>query len=337
MLGLLASAGTLGRFVGPMIGFQLLRFDSDAQYARTSFYASAAILVLALVCITLVLAWRSHRPHARRHSRKRNPTHLHPMAIPLEDRFNDIVGKAMRGLQLSDGQVAARTGADAAAIQALRSGEWNEATARQVAPALGLGADALAASGNESWAPQPVAIDGLAQFNTPYEDMTVNSYLVWDPATGDAIAFDTGADCSDMLELIAPQEIARAIHPPHPHPRRSHLRSRPPPEKTGAPAFVGEREPIEGAESFAAGHSWTLGSLKIESRLTWGHSKGGITFVVTGLAQPVAIVGDAVFAGSMGGGGISYADALGTNRKEIMTLPDNTIIAPGHGPAHHRG
>ena len=38
----------------PLIGFQLLRFDSDAQYARTSFYASAAILILALVCITMV-------------------------------------------------------------------------------------------------------------------------------------------------------------------------------------------------------------------------------------------------------------------------------------------
>jgi len=254
------------------------------------------------------------------------------MAIPLEDKFNDIVGKAMRGLKLSDSQVAEKTGADAAAVNALREGAWNEATARQVAPALGLGANALAASGNESWAPQPVAIDGFAQFNTPYEDMTVNSYLVWDPATGDAIAFDTGADCGGMLDLIAQKKLrVKYILLTHTH--GDHIfdldRLK---EKTGAPAFVGDREPIEGAESFAAGRSWAIGSLKIESRLTWGHSKGGITFVVIGLAQPVAIVGDAVFAGSMGGGGISYADALSTNRKEIMTLPDNTIIASGHGP-----
>ncbi len=51
-----------------------------------------------------------------------------------------------------------------------------------------------------------------------------------------------------------------------------------------------------------------------------------------GLARPVAIVGDAIFAGSMGGGKVSYADALATNRKEIFSLPDDTIIAPGHGP-----
>ena len=44
-----------------------------------------------------------------------------------------------------------------------------------------------------------------------------------------------------------------------------------------------------------------LGALSIEPRLTRGHSEGGTTYVVTGLSRPVAIVGDAIFAGSMGG------------------------------------
>jgi glyoxylase-like metal-dependent hydrolase (beta-lactamase superfamily II) len=39
-----------------------------------------------------------------------------------------------------------------------------------------------------------------------------------------------------------------------------------------------------------------------------------------------------MFAGSMGGGMISYADALRTNREQILSLPDETILAPGHGP-----
>ena len=34
----------------------------------------------------------------------------------------------------------------------------------------------------------------------------------------------------------------------------------------------------------------------------------------------------------MGGGGISYADALENNRKKILTLPGETIVCPGHGP-----
>ena len=53
-----------------------------------------------------------------------------------------------------------------------------------------------------------------------------------------------------------------------------------------------------------------LGKLEIETRLTWGHSRGGTTFVVNGLAHPVAIVGDSLFAGSMGGGSVSYGTRL---------------------------
>ena len=29
---------------------------------------------------------------------------------------------------------------------------------------------------------------------------------------------------------------------------------------------------------------------------------------------------------------ISYEDALRTNREKIMTLPDDTVLCPGHGP-----
>ena len=48
--------------------------------------------------------------------------------------------------------------------------------------------------------------------------------------------------------------------------------------------------------------------------------------------MPVAVVGDAIFAGSMGGGIVSYEDALRTNREKIMTLPNKTVLCPGHGP-----
>ena len=57
-----------------------------------------------------------------------------------------------------------------------------------------------------------------------------------------------------------------------------------------------------------------------------------MTYVVRGLPRTLAIVGDAIFAGSMGGGGVSYKDALQTNRENILTLPDETVICPGHGP-----
>ena len=113
--------------------------------------------------------------------------------IPLEDCVADIVGKAMRGLHLDDQQVATRAGVTAAAVAALRDGRYDEATARAVAPVLHLGANALRALGSGTWRPQSVDLAGLACFNTPYADMTVNSYLIFDRESGEAAAFDTGA------------------------------------------------------------------------------------------------------------------------------------------------
>ena len=253
-------------------------------------------------------------------------------SIPLEDFFNDIVGKAMRGQKLADSEVAARAGVSTGDVQSLREGAWDETTARAVAPVLGLGAEALAETGNRGWYPEPAALDGLAQFNTPFEDMTVNSYLAWDPASREAVAFDTGADCTEMLALIAEKKLrVKYILLTHTH--GDHIleldRLK---EKTGAPAFVGDREPLDGAEPFAPGRSFEVGALRIGTRLTWGHSPGGITYLVQHLARPVAIVGDAVFAGSMGGGGVSYQAALETNREHILSLGDDTVLCPGHGP-----
>ncbi len=34
----------------------------------------------------------------------------------------------------------------------------------------------------------------------------------------------------------------------------------------------------------------------------------------------------------MGGGNVSYEDALRNNLEKILTLPNETIICPGHGP-----
>ena len=103
-------------------------------------------------------------------------------------------------------------------------------------------------------------------------------------------------------------------------------------EETGGNVFAPAREPVPGAEPIEEGKRFRLGALEIDSLLTWGHSQGGMTFVVRGLTRPIAIVGDSLFAGSMGGGNVSYNDALRNNLEKILTLPDETIICPGHGP-----
>src|SRR5207248_54602 len=101
---------------------------------------------------------------------------------------------------------------------------------------------------------------------------------------------------------------------------------------TGARVYVPRLEALEGADPFSEGRIFQAGRLEIESRQTSGHSVGGMTYVVSGLATLVAVVGDALFAGSMGGGAVSYTDALRNNRNKILALPNETILCPGHGP-----
>jgi glyoxylase-like metal-dependent hydrolase (beta-lactamase superfamily II) len=147
-----------------------------------------------------------------------------------------------------------------------------------------------------------------------------------------AAAFDTGADCREMVRFAKGHKLnVQLILLTHAH--ADHVADLPRlREETGADVFTPAREPVPGAEPIEEGKRFRLGNLRIDTRLTWGHSQGGMTYVVTGLACPIAIVGDSLFAGSMGGGNVSYQDALQNNLKKILTLADNTIICPGHGP-----
>ncbi len=254
------------------------------------------------------------------------------MPIPLEDTGADIVGKAQRGLGISSTELAARAGLTADEVRALLAGEPSETAIRAVAPVLELGADALIASFAKSWTPDPVTLGQLATFNTDFDDMTVNSYIVWEPQSRQAAAFDTGGDCGGMLDYIREHKLnLQLIFLTHTHGDHifdlDRLKT-----KTAAPAWVSAREPIAGAETFAPGTAFDLGRLTIGTRLTSGHSRGGTTYVIEGFERIIAIVGDAIFAGSMGGGAVSYAEALRTNREEILTLPPSTIVCPGHGP-----
>ena len=252
--------------------------------------------------------------------------------IPLEDSFADVVGKTQRGLKISDDDLSRRAGISVEQLTKLKSGEFDEAAVRKVAPVLNLASDALAELGKKSWYPPTHEVVGLASFNTTFEDMTVNAYLVFDPQTKEAVAFDTGADASPMLEFAKQNSLKiKLILLTHIHP--DHIADLEKLKKeTGATAHVSELEPTSGAETFPAGERFSVGNLRIESRQTSGHARGGITFFVSGLSKPVAIVGDAIFCCSMGGGMISYEEALRTNRQNIFSLPDETILCPGHGP-----
>ena len=78
-----------------------------------------------------------------------------------------------------------------------------------------------------------------------------------------------------------------------------------------------------------------LGSLRISNRDTPGHAEDGVTYIVGNFpedAPSIAIVGDAIFAGSMGGAPNAGELAKQKVRDQILSLPDETLICPGHGP-----
>lgn len=255
------------------------------------------------------------------------------MNIPIEDSYTDIIGKTQRGTGADDEKTAAGANISVDQLKSLKDGNVDAAALRKVADALHLGADALVALAEGKYVPAEVpAIEGLAFCNTVYDDMTVNAFIVWDPESREGAFFDTGADGEPMLDIAKKHDLTiKQIFLTHTH--GDHIldldRLK---EKTRARAYVCEQEPLDGAENFAPGDAFAIGKLTVETRLTCGHSKGGITYFIRGLAQPVAIVGDSIFAGSMGGGAVSFADALRNNREQILTLPDETIICPGHGP-----
>ncbi len=67
-----------------------------------------------------------------------------------------------------------------------------------------------------------------------------------------------------------------------------------------------------------------------------GHTRGSVLFRFTADGQEVCLSGDVLFAGSIGrtdlpGG--SMAEMLVSLRDKILTLDDEVVVLPGHGPA----
>jgi len=206
--------------------------------------------------------------------------------IPLEDNFSDIIGKAQRGLRLSDTELAEKARVSSQKIRQLREGDFDELAVVRIAPVLGLAARQLCDLAHGQWQPKKRdVIDGLQQFTTNYHDMTVNAYLVWHAGSKNAIAFDTGADCSDMLRAARKRDLSiKLILLTHAHP--DHVADLPRlREETGASVYTPEEEAVPGAQLFEEGKHWQLGDLHIDTRKTLGHARGGMTYVVYGLAQ----------------------------------------------------
>jgi glyoxylase-like metal-dependent hydrolase (beta-lactamase superfamily II) len=84
------------------------------------------------------------------------------------------------------------------------------------------------------------------------------------------------------------------------------------------------------------GDQVSAAGFELEVREIPGHSAGHVIFIWKGHAPYLAFVGDIIFLGSVGRADFYDGDfdLLATGiRAKIFTLPDDTVLFPGHGPA----
>ena len=257
----------------------------------------------------------------------------------LEDHPGDIISKAraMSGVTLAAAAKAA--GISESELAALEKtgqpGKRLDFTA--LANLIGLNPAKLEAIAN-GWLPAQKDLNPwreLRVFTTAGEGLTVNCYLVWDEVTRDAALFDTGLDAKPILDCIAQNQLQlRHVFITHSH--WDHVEALPKIREAWPKVRVhsgSKSAPVD--QRNKSSEIIPLGGLRVTHRDTPGHAEDGVTYLVGNWqedAPHVAIVGDAIFAGSIGRGNQSWDLARQKVREQILTLPAETLICPGHGP-----
>jgi len=182
--------------------------------------------------------------------------------------------------------------------------------------------------------------------------LEVNSLLIYDPTTHDGILVDPGDEIDKIVERANSLDLAiNRIVLTHGH--GDHIgaldSAR---ERFNVRVAIGrhDAEMVTSAEANLStglglklefdpaeellddGDVITVGNQQVAVAHTPGHTLGSICLIGEGKAA----VGDLVFAGSVGridlpGG--SAESLMQSIKRTILTLPDETILFPGHGPA----
>ncbi|HEY5297639.1 MAG TPA: MBL fold metallo-hydrolase [Verrucomicrobiae bacterium] len=257
----------------------------------------------------------------------------------LEDHLGDIIGKARKM-----NSITATTAAPAAEISehelsALEeSGKFSgKINFHALAKILGLNPQKLEAIAS-GWLPSPKDLSiwrEVRVFTTSGDGLSVNCYLVWDEVTRDAALFDTGLDAKPILDCIAENNLMlRHIFITHSH--WDHVEALPKIREAWPKAKLhsgSKKAPVD--QHNKNSEIIHLGGLRVTHRETPGHAEDGVTYMVGNWQEDaplIAIVGDTIFAGSMGNGNGAWDLAKQKVREQILSLPAETLICPGHGP-----
>ncbi len=259
--------------------------------------------------------------------------------MQLEDHLGDIIRKAraMRGVPVAAAAVAAGlTEAEFAAFE--ESGvAGKKIDLVGLARVLGLNKvklEAIAAG----WMPLQQNLARwrrLEKISSAVGSNTVNCFLVGDEPSAKAALFDTGWDARpifDALELNRPELthiFITHMHNDHVAALEQIRRRFPQAQLHSGIELARTDHPVNPRAQIE------LGQLRISVRPTPGHADEALSYIVVNWpdnAPPVAIVGDAIFAGSIGWGFKSWELSLRSVTEQILSLPNDTLICPGHGP-----
>lgn len=262
------------------------------------------------------------------------------MAYALEDEFGDIIGKARRGQNLSHIEIAADAGISESDLSSMEKYTLKptESQVYKLAETLNLDGSKLLEIANESWEPEPFEQfnDGTLEVITVSAHVggwPVNAYLLICKTTNEAAIVDTAANPDLILQQLDLHKVnATTILLTHSH--SDHTDGLPRLQSaTKCPTYIHKNEPKPRSSGKLTElvHSDTVnvGTLKVRVLDTPGHTPGGCSFHT----EKVAFVGDAIFAGSVGGPNISYQDEINSVRDNLLSLPDDVRLFPGHGPS----
>src|SRR5208282_2060639 len=259
--------------------------------------------------------------------------------VNLEDHTGNIIRKARAMTNVSTAAAARAAGISEAELSALEaSGEIGKRPDfAALARLVGLHPAKLEGLAN-GWLPAEKDLSvwrELRVFTTASDGMTVNCYLVWDEVTRDAALFDTGFDANPILVGIAENQLVlRHVFITHSH--FDHVEALPKIREAFPKVRLhsgSKNAPVD--QRNKPSEIVHLGGLRITHRETPGHAEDGVTYIVGNWQEDsphVAIVGDAIFAGSIGRGNQSWDLAKQKVREQILSLPPETLICPGHGP-----
>ena len=179
-----------------------------------------------------------------------------------------------------------------------------------------------------------------------------NCYLVADRETGEAVLVDPGEEAGLFLARLRTEGLTlsaiwlthahldhvagvglvkeRQDVPVWLHPGDRALYDRAPDQ---ARMFLGTiMPPLPPPDrTIVPGDPMRVGACAFDVRFVPGHSPGSVAFIGEG----VALVGDVLFAGSVGRVDLPGGDGAALVRSirgQLLTLPDETIVYPGHGP-----